>query len=266
MTKFARRLAGFTLMVACARTASAQSPNPWDGFYVGVNAGEARSQSCNTWRPAGTAIDAAIASALTSQVCPNGGDLIGGVQFGENFQYKRFVWGIGADIDLWKSKDQSQVVKYTGGVPPSGTYALSGKLGPSAFGVIGPRIGYAGDTWLPYVRAGAIVTGGSHSSTLSYTAPSATTSTASFNGGRNFSSAGWVAGGGTEIGLNGAWSITLEFLHANLGKGADSTANCAGSMAACSAFTGLSFDSVHDSVTANIFRVGFTYWFSYWNL
>ncbi len=54
---------------------------------------------------------------------------------------------------------------------------------------------------------------------------------ASFGEGKNFASTGWAAGGGAEIGLNGAWSITAEYLHVSLGKGSSSTAACAGTAA-----------------------------------
>ncbi len=38
--------------------------------------------------------------------------------------------------------------------PPPGTYVYSGRQSPSGFAVVGPRIGYAGDTWLPYLEQG----------------------------------------------------------------------------------------------------------------
>jgi opacity protein-like surface antigen len=72
-----------------------------------------------------------------------------------------------------------------------------------------------------------------------------------------------VAGAGTEIGLNGPWSITVEYLHVNFGKGSDTTAVCSGSAAACAAFSGISFDGMRDNFTANIYRIGVTYWFGY---
>jgi opacity protein-like surface antigen len=87
---------------------------------------------------------------------------------------------------------------------------------------------------------------------------------ASFTGGSNFAPIGWVAGGGAEWGLNGPWSITAEYLHANLGKGAGSIASCSGPAAACAGFAGISFQSIHTSATANMFRVGINYWFGYW--
>ena len=95
--------------------------------------------------------------------------------------------------------------------------------------------------------------------------PGAAAPAASFDEGKNFASTGWVAGGGIEIGLNGAWSVTAEYLHMSLGKGASATTTCAGTAAACAPFAGVSLDSTHDGFTANIFRIGINYWFNYWD-
>jgi outer membrane immunogenic protein len=185
------------------------------------------------------------------------------VQVGENFQFKRLVWGAGLDLDTAASNNTPHSVKVTGGPAPLGDYVFSAQQRPNAFAIVGPRLGYAGDVWLPYLRAGAIIAGGSHNSALSFTPAGATTPSASLVGGKSFSTVGWVAGAGTEIGLNGPWSITVEYLHANLGKGSDATAVCSGSAAACAAFSGISFDSTHDRFTANLYRIGITYWFEY---
>ena len=252
--KAMRRLAAMMALLFVAGVASAQSDTPWNGFYMGVNAGEARNGTCAS----------SILKGSTFSDCPGGG-LVGGVQIGENFQMKRLVWGVGADVDLWSAKDNNPSLKSTGAVLPPGTYSFSGKLSPKDFAIIGARIGYAGNVWLPFLRAGALITTGSHDSTLYYTPAGATKPTASFGGGKDFSSTGWVAGGGTEIGLNGAWSISLEYLHANLGKGTNPTTTCSGSVSACAVFAGSSLDTTHTGSGGNIFRIGFNYWFDYWN-
>lgn len=195
--------------------------------------------------------------------CPSNSTFVGGVQIGYNFQGQRLVWGLGVDFDAWGAKSQNHSLTNTGQVPPPGTYHFSGKLNPNGFGVIGPRIGYAGDHWLPYLRAGTVIAGGSHNSTLSFTPAGATQPTASFSGGKNFTSTGWAAGGGVEIVLSGPWSVKAEYLHANLGKGSNSTTSCTGSASACAEFSGISLDSVHNSFTANIIRFGINYWFEY---
>jgi opacity protein-like surface antigen len=176
---------------------------------------------------------------------------------------KRLVWSFGADFDAWNAKNYARSLRYAGNVPPPGAYAFSGKLTPTGFALIGPRIGYAGDHWLPYVRVGAMITSGSGNSAVSYAATGTAKLTASFSGGGNLVSAGWVAGGGAELVLSGPWSISAEYLHASLGNASNSIATCAGSAAACAPFSGMSLDSAHSGFTANIFRIGINYWFGY---
>ena len=246
-------------LTSVAGAAFAQSDNPWNGIYAGANAGDVRNGACVS----GT-LNAGSVATTFNQLCPSGGSLAYGVQIGDDFQYKKFVLGFSADLDLGSTKSQSQSATATGAAPPAGTYTLSGKLDPTTFGLLGLRVGYASLRWLPYLKAGAIIAGGSHNSTLSYTPPGAVKPTASFNGGKNYSSAGWAAGGGVEYGFNGPWSISLEYLRANLGKGSSSTATCSGLAAACAEFSGISFDSSHNSFTADIIRIGVNYWFDYW--
>jgi opacity protein-like surface antigen len=261
MTKIARRAAGFFVLILIAGAASAQSDKPWDGVYVGVNMGEAHGDACGASSFSGAKIDSASGTALTN--CPSG-TFGGGLQIGDNFQMKRLFWGLAADLDLWSGKSDNPSLKWTGAEPPPGTYSLSGKLNPTAVIIAGPRIGYAGDLWMPYLRVGGVLATGSGNSNLNFVPAGATASSASFSGGKNYNSTGWAAGGGTEIGLNGAWSISAEYLHVSLGKGSNSAAGCSGTAAACAAFAGISLDTIHESYTANIIRIGINYWFRYW--
>jgi outer membrane immunogenic protein len=186
------------------------------------------------------------------------------LQFGENIQFKKFVFGIGADFVIAKAKNDNSTLQFVGAEPPPGTYSLSGKLKPKDFAIIGGRIGYGGNLLFPYLRAGAVVTG-SQSSTLAYSPIGTTTPVASFGGGKNFNSTGWAAGAGAEMGLNGAWSISAEYLHISLGKGSSSTATCAGAATACSPFASVSLEATHNAFTANVIRIGINYWFDYWD-
>ena len=240
--------------------ASAQSTTPWDGFYLGASLGGENARVCSTSTLSGMNIDP---TTTTFSRCSSGG-FAGGLQFGENFQIKRLVFGIGADAVFSQANDDNSTLKFAGAAPPPGTYSFSGKLSPKDFAIIGGRIGYGGNLVFPYVRAGAVVTG-SQSSTLAYTPTGASAPIASFGGGKNFNSSGWAAGAGAEIGLNGAWSISGEYLHMSLGKGSNSTTTCAGAANACSTFAGVSLDNTHNSFTANIIRIGINYWFNYWD-
>ena len=253
-------VAGVPTFILMAGVASAQNASAWDGFYFGASLGGESTNVCNSSILTGMSIDPATSSFTR---CSSGGPL-GGLQFGDNFQIKRLVLGIGADVVFSQAKDASSTLILSGSAPPPGIYTLSGKLSPKDFAIIGGRIGYGGDTLFPYLRAGAVVAG-SQSSALSFTPAGTTVPLASFGGGKNFNSSGWAAGAGAEIGLNGAWSISAEYLHMSLGKGSGSTTTCEGTAIACSAFAGVSLDNMHNGFTANIVRIGINYWFNYWD-
>jgi outer membrane immunogenic protein len=249
-----------------AHAASAQdvittSGTDWRGFYVGANLGGAWNSTCNSWTPSGPIIDPAVATAFYNRNCPNNGTFVGGVQIGYNFQKDQLVWGFGLDYDAWSAKNRNQSFTYTGAVIPDGTYNFSGKVSPNGFGILGPRIGYAVDQWLTYFRLGGVFTGGSHTSTASYTPAGATAPTASFTGGKNFNTSGFGVGAGFEYMLPESWSFRAEYTHVSLGKGTNSVTTCTGTVANCAAFAGVSLDNIHNSFTANIFRVGLNYKF-----
>jgi len=260
--------AAMLALTAVAAAASAEDPGAtgqrsWEGFYAGGNIGGAWSTTCNTWEP-GNLIKGTppLANAFYNRNCPNNSTFIGGLQFGYNFQVDRIVWGLDFDYDGWASNKHNRSYTYAGATPPpNGTYTFNGNVSPSGFGLIHPRIGYVIDDWLPYFTAGAIVAGGSHSSTAAFTPVGGSAPTTSFSGGKNFTSTGWIVGVGAEYGLNGPWSLKAEYLYANLGKGKNTTTTCTASASACAAFSNFSLDNIHNSFTANLFRVGFNYRF-----
>jgi len=263
MSKVIARWTVAWVLCGLGAAASARDDAPWDGGYLGFNVGDASSSACNSWNLDGGTMGAANASQFDSRTCSKTSALVGGAHVGENYQYKRIVWGIGADLDYWAAKTRHTQLVYAGSSPPPGSYSFSDKEGPKAFAVIGPRVGYAGDTWLPYVRLGGVLAPNSRSE-LFYTPTGAKVAAASFAGGKDFSTTGWAAGGGLELGLNGAWSISAEYLHVSLGKGSDSTGSCNGTATACAPFAGVVLNTSHEGFTANVFRLGFTYWFNYW--
>jgi outer membrane immunogenic protein len=277
--KLTNRCAALLALTSIAGTASAQdviavSNNPWEGFFVGANIGGAWNHTCQSWEP-GTAITSgsnpALANAFYNRDCPNNGNFIGGVDFGYNFQIDQWVWGFKADYDAVGSKTYNRSYTYTGNANtgadtgiPNGTYAFNGKVSPNGIGLLGPRVGYAFDQWLPFIRAGAAFAGGQHTSTLSFVPaagdnPPATAG--SISGGKNFKSSGFNVGAGLDYDLQGPWSFTAEYNYVNLGKGTNSTFTCTASAAICARYANLSLDNIHNSFTMNMFRVGFHYGF-----
>lgn len=258
--KGAFALAVLLALILTAGVASAQSATPWDGFYLGASLGGENTKVCSISTLSGTNIDP---TTTTLSGCSSGG-LVGGLQFGENIQIHKLVFGIGADLVISEAKNDNSSLQFVGAAPPPGTYSLSGRWSPKDFAIIGGRFGYGGSLIFPYLKVGAIVTG-SQSGTLAYTPTGTTTPIASFGGGKNFNSTGWAAGAGAEIGLNGAWSISAEYLRMSLGKESSPTTTCAGATSACSPFAGVSLETTHNTFTANVIRVGINYWFNYWD-
>jgi len=258
-----RWLFGFASLVLSG-VASAQSPKPWDGIYVGLNAGGASNHICQGWMTSGEGVGPAMIGSFGSRNCSNGDTFAGGFQLGDNVQYQHLLLGLGADVEVATAESRKETFKYSGTGLPVGNYSFSGKLSPDGFVTLGPRIGFGGRQALAYVTAGVTLPVGPSKSQFIFTPVGTGKSNASFDGGRNFAAAGWVAGGGAEWGLNGPWSISVEYVHMSLGRGGDSVASCTG--LACAAFSGLSFESSHTNFTANVFRFGVNYWFDYWAL
>jgi outer membrane immunogenic protein len=261
MNKVIGTLAAVLTLTAVGGGVSAQNNYAWDGFYAGLGVGGASTNACTSSTLKGASIDQ---TTSTFSSCPSGG-MIGGLQLGENFQTNRLVWGIGADLDFMRFKDNNQTLRFSGAAPPAGTYASAGRFTPKNLAIVGARIGYAGDLVMPFLRAGGAFALGSQNRALNYTPAGAGVPNASFSEGKSFASSGWAAGGGVEFGFSGAWSLTAEYLHLSLGKGANSTTTCAGTAVACTAFAGISLDNTHDAFTSNMFRIGINYWFNYWD-
>jgi outer membrane immunogenic protein len=230
----------------------------WRGFYAGLNIGGAWNTTCDTWSAHGPLANTA---AFDNRDCPNNSSFVGGLQLGYNFQYGNLVWGIGLDFDGLSSKDRSRSLTYGGALVPAGTYDFSGKTSPDGFLILGPRIGYAIDQWLPYFRVGGVHANGSSHSEATFTPLGGSAPTASFNGGKNYKTNGWVVGVGTEFLADGPWTIRAEYLYVNIGKGSGSDRTCNGSPTACAVFNGAELDNIHNSFTASLFRVGFNYKF-----
>ncbi len=270
--KFICRAAALLALTAVAGAAFAQQDviatvqNPWEGWFAGANIGGAWNNTCNTWEPSATIRgNPALATAFYNRNCPNNGNFIGGVDVGYNFQIDQWVWGFKADYEAIGSKTNTRSYTYVNKGPtdpiPGGTYTASGKVSPNGIGLLGPRVGYAVDQWLPYLRAGAAFAGGQHTGSLSFTPTGATTPLGSISGGKNFKSTGYNVGVGLDYGIMGPWSLNAEYNYVNLGKGTNSTFTCTANPTVCGTYSNLSLDNIHNSFTLNMFRVGFHYGF-----
>jgi outer membrane immunogenic protein len=262
--KLVCRSAALLALAAIGATASAQdviatAGDQWKGFYIGGNIGGAWNTTCNTWTQNNGLGSPGVTNAFNNRSCPNNSTFVGGVQLGYNFQSDQLVWGFGLDYEALGSKNRNRSYTYAGPQPPpDGTYTFSGKLSPNGFAILGPRIGYAVDNWMPFFRVGGVFTSGSHNSTASFTD---TNGTATFAGGKNFKANGFGIGAGAEYLLADSWSMRFEYNYIALGKGSTSQITCTGSAATCATFANTSLENFSNKFTVSLLRVGINYKF-----
>jgi len=176
----------------------------WSGFYVGVNLGGswANVDDNNTLTAAipggGTFLAATSTSASFSGI-------VGGAQFGYNWQTGHFVYGLEVDIDGSSASGNTSVNCGIAGCTTTGTPAVD------AFGTFRGRIGYAQDNWLFYGTGGLAwqhITNTVVDTTAAGSATVFNTSATQF---------GWVVGLGAETAFAPRWTAGLEYLYIDTG-------------------------------------------------
>ena len=179
-------------------------PFTWTGFYVGINGGYGWGRSD-------------ISAPFTPGAYDISGGLVGGT-IGYNYQVNQFVFGLEGDIDASWIKGSATC----GG--------LTCETKNTWLGTARGRLGYAMGRFLPYVTGGGAF-GDIKPNVSGF-------------GGSSETKFGWTLGGGVEYALDGPWTVKLEYLYVDLGRG--------GSIAATGA------DSKFQS---NIVRAGINYKF-----
>ncbi len=141
----------------------------WVGPYAGINLGY-------QW--------GSVSNVPGGNIDPAG--IMGGAQFGYNWQSGQFVFGAETDLQLSGSEDTFAPFKFSN----------------PWFGTLRGRVGYAFNNILVYGTAG-LAYGSLHVEGLGFTE-----SNAGF---------GWTAGLGLELGLTQNWSVRAEYLYVGLG-------------------------------------------------
>jgi outer membrane immunogenic protein len=222
----------------------------WTGFYVGGNIGYSWGRSANT-ETLSDLRTGAILDTGTSRNNVNG--VIGGGQFGYNWQMSNWVAGFEADIQGSGERGSSALVCPGCGDGPSDiTSILNQKL--NWFGTVRGRAGVlVTPTVLLYgtggLAYGEVDTGGS------ITGPTAIGPATTILPNLNSTQVGWTAGAGIEGRISGNWTVKLEYLYMDLGtvSAGPIPTNILGPIRNA---LGASYSS---HFTDNIVRVGFNY-------
>jgi outer membrane immunogenic protein len=256
----------------------------WCGWYVGGNVGYAGSESTSVNSSAVVAatgpafiIPEAIAAAvggLTTGI-PVGSQkgIIGGGQFGYNFQSGRFVAGFEADIQGLSGRATGTSVTSVPvvGIADNPTNAtLTATNSVSWLGTVRGRIGIAAAPNFLIYGTGGLAYGGVNSSTginQTISGPAAIGNNGTFPASGNFSETrvGWTVGAGGEWMFTGNWSAKLEYLHYDLGSANYGTSVSNFAVAGAPDPVGTRFYTLGQSSSTNfrgdIVRVGLNYKF-----
>lgn len=241
----------------------------WTGFYVGGNIGYSwgrehddgtltGTQNVSVFRTAGPTLVSSTTTALAAAPVwgrSNLDGILGGGQFGYNWQMSNWLAGFEADIQATDEKSTGTICSAIG--CPAGSVLFPANYKLDWFGTVRGRVGF-----LVTPRALLYATGGLAYGHLDASAPSLPLS---WGGTR----AGWTVGAGGEFALDQNWSVKVEYLYMDLGNfnGASASAT---TVANALNTPGVGFNTVTTTTTTanygthftdNIVRVGVNYRF-----
>jgi outer membrane immunogenic protein len=245
--------AGFAVaavLVASAANAADQEGYDWTGLYVG---------GAGSWHFGHADINSQllphsfnndVLSQSDTHRTSTDGPVFGG-QIGFNYDLARFVFGIEAEFDYYRTDNRVLTNLQFLGV---GTFAgtVTDRLTTNWLATARPRLGYSVDVGavhaLPYVTGGLAVTDLTYRENTTVLFTPAAVETAGFTKAQ----AGWIAGAGVEARLLNNLSVKLEYLHLDFGQ-----VTTQGTLTNCG-FASCPF--THQVKTKdNILRIGFNY-------
>jgi outer membrane immunogenic protein len=222
----------------------------WSGFYAGLNAGAAWGREDETlvltglWptQPEFTGIQAAGSQGMH----PSG--FTGGGQLGFNIQSGPAVFGIEADINSLRLRGH----RFIPNVPnaSANTYSLAATSETNWMATARGRAGFAIDRLLLFFTGGVAIIDDKFSQRLTQL-----NFAFSESGSASATKSVAIIGGGLEYALGNGWSFKGEYLYANLGALAFSSAGSA----PFGAFTG----DHSNKLKVEIVRAGINYRFSW---
>lgn len=243
----------------------------WSGFYVGGNVGYSwgrerddgsltGTQSVQVFRTAGpTPVGGPVVTPLAAQTIwgrSNVNGVLGGGQFGYNWQQSNWLWGLEADFQGSNEKSTNNICSAIG--CPAGSVLFPASYSLDWFGTARGRVG-----WIASPRVLLYATGGLAYGHLGASAPAVGI-------GWGGTKAGWTVGAGGEFAIDRNWSVKVEYLYMDLGSfnGASATAT---TVTNALSTPGVGFNTVTTTTTTgnfgtrftdNILRVGVNYRFS----
>jgi len=181
----------------------------WTGFYFGGHVGYGWGSDPVEFAPISAVYVPAFASGnLPTSLADNARGVIGGIQYGTNWQFDRIVLGWDSDFSFSDIRASQSVTNATPPIVSTADQKLS--LLTTTRG----RVGYTlADNLLVYGTGGLAAGRASVISTFYQTACGPGSCVA---GSDSKTLWGWAAGGGVEYAM-GHWLLRAEYLHYDLG-------------------------------------------------
>jgi outer membrane immunogenic protein len=227
MTRITPTLAAFALAALAALVEPATAADPllplrpappamsWYGSFIGIQAGYAWGSEAVEFTNATGALAGTLGVTIPRALAQNPAGFVGGAQWGSNWQSDRFVYGFFSDFS-YSDIRASETLALGGGA--LGTRSNFAEQRLMWFGTSRLRGGYlVSDNLLLYGSGG--LASGTTEVTVSNNAAGLP---CSFAGACPFGSDsktryGWALGLGAEYAY-GPWSITLDYIHYDLGR------------------------------------------------
>jgi outer membrane immunogenic protein len=198
----------------------------WSGLYIGVSAGAAWTKDSarlnaeaspyfqNSLDTASN--DASAFSALGSRDFKQSTGIFGG-KAGYNWQVARWVVGLEGDFSSLRFRQSVTITGNPHAGFDAGSSIFNDQVSADWLATVRSRVGYAYDRALFYGTAGVAFAHSNLQSSIRDFAPH----------GTGFGTAlvaaspikiGWAAGAGIDYAVSNNWIVSVEYLHADLGK------------------------------------------------
>lgn len=236
----------------------------WAGAYVGANIGYGWGRGDGDFtfaQPVGTPGISQFATGTSNSA----DGVLGGIQFGYNWQTNNVIYGLEADLQASGQKSTATVGGLIPGVgfgPGGNPLTLSTTERLDWLSTVRGRLGLINGSSLLYATGGLAIGKVSTSGVFAPDPAAAGPNTPGVWSGSEIR-LGWTIGAGIESAISSKWSWKAEYLYVNLGdfSGASSipNSNCYGTPGVCDITAGLGSTNLNHKFTDNIVRVGLNY-------
>lgn len=222
------------------------APYNWTGSFVGGHFGYGWGRDPIDL----STVTAFAVGTVPASIADNPRGVLGGIQYGTNWQFNRWVLGWDSDFSFTDIKASQAIVTLPAGVPT--TTSAEQKL--DWFSTTRGRVGYLLTDNLLLYGTGGLASGRANAST--FISQAGCPVGFCLAGSETKTKWGWAAGGGLEYAV-GHWLLRAEYLHYDLGDLDYTVADSRAPVAIVAASSKVSGDIVRGAIS---YKFDWTFW------